>query len=375
MRIAVIGGKLQGMEACYLAKKAGFTSVLVDARATCPAAGLADELIVGDVREPSAALVETLRAADMVLPANENQEALDALRGLTEKYRLNTAFDFDSYDITRSKRRSDALFHKNGIPAPAYYPDCEPPYILKPSCESGSAGVLRFASRADIEGHIASLPPQTQFVAQEYVEGPSYSIEVIGVPGDYRTYEITQIHTDEIYDCNRVTCPCGLSRELESRFSAIAVRLAELVSLHGIMDVETILHNGVLKVLEIDARLPSQTPTAIYHSTGINFVAELAALFTGRLPRADYSPSKREKHTVFAHVKACTGSVCFPGEHIMASCAPVCVHDGLFGADEVITDWKPGDAEMCATLIASAGTQEAAQARFEGIISTIQENL
>ena len=59
----------------------------------------------------------------------------------------------------------------------------------------------------------------------------------------------------------------------------------------------------------------------------------------------------------------------------MASRAPVCVYDSLFGADEVITDWKPDDAEMCATLIASAGTREAAQARFDGIISTIQENL
>lgn len=375
MRIAVVGGRLQGMEACYLARKAGIESVLVDMCPSCPAAGLADAFIEGDVRHPAAELIRALKSADMVLPANENDEALGALKTLTEEYALNTAFDFAAYAITSSKRRSDALFHENGIPSPAYYPDCEPPYIFKPSHESGSAGVLCFDSRESIGAHIASLPAGTAYVAQEYVEGPSYSIEVIGVPGDYRTYQITGIHIDEAYDCNRVTCPCGLPDALEKEFSAIALKLAGLVNLCGIMDVEAILHNGVLKVLEIDARLPSQTPTAIYHSTGVNFVAELAALFTKKLPRAVYAPSKDEKHTVFAHIEASAAGVRFPGEHIMASRAPVRVIKDFFGADEAVTDWKEGDAAMCATLIESGRSADAAAARFEGIISRIREKL
>ena len=45
------------------------------------------------------------------------------------------------------------------------------------------------------------------------------------------------------------------------------------------MDVEVILDDGVMKVLEVDARLPSQAPTTVYWSTGINIVQILGELF------------------------------------------------------------------------------------------------
>ena len=55
----------------------------------------------------------------------------------------------------------------------------------------------------------------------------------------------------------------------------ISVKIAELIELKGIMDVEVIDDEGILKVLEIDARIPSQTPTVVYHSTGVNLLEEL----------------------------------------------------------------------------------------------------
>jgi len=42
MRVAIIGGRLQGLEAVYLAKKAGWQTLLVDKEAAVPAAGLCD---------------------------------------------------------------------------------------------------------------------------------------------------------------------------------------------------------------------------------------------------------------------------------------------------------------------------------------------
>ena len=41
------------------------------------------------------------------------------------------------------------------------------------------------------------------------------------------------------------------------------VRIAEGLGLNGLMDVEVMVRDGQPKVLEIDARLPSQTPTAV----------------------------------------------------------------------------------------------------------------
>lgn len=355
MKLAVVGGKLQGMEACYLAAKAGIRTLLVDRRADCPARGLCDEFLQTDICEASADCVAFLRAADLVLPALENDRALAAIWTLCEKNGVPVAFDFDAYEVTKSKCRSDALFHANGIPAPRYYPDCEPPYIFKPSNESGSAGVLRFDTTDALERHIASLPQGTAYVAQEYIEGPSYSIEVIGEPGDYRTYQITQIHIDEVYDCNRVTCPCGLEEGLEDAFSVIAVKIAGLLGLRGIMDVEVILRGGTLYVLEIDARLPSQTPTAIYHSTGVNFIAELCALFTKKIPRAG-SEAGEVWHVSFEHIATGNGAFAFPGEHIMAARPPVRVYGGLFGADEAITDYRFGEHAVTGTFISCAAS-------------------
>ena len=49
MKVAIIGGKLQGTEAVYLAKAAGIASILIDSNPVVPASGFADEFICGDV--------------------------------------------------------------------------------------------------------------------------------------------------------------------------------------------------------------------------------------------------------------------------------------------------------------------------------------
>ncbi len=65
------------------------------------------------------------------------------------------------------------------------------------------------------------------------------------------------------------------------------------VLIDALHHVEVIDDHGEFKVLEIDARLPSQTPTVVYHTTGVNFVEELMELFchgggplsTGPIPK------------------------------------------------------------------------------------------
>ncbi|MDY2625929.1 MAG: hypothetical protein SOV74_06415, partial [Coriobacteriales bacterium] len=46
--VLVVGGKLQGVEICYLARQAGYHTVLVDRYAGVPASGLADEFVGAD---------------------------------------------------------------------------------------------------------------------------------------------------------------------------------------------------------------------------------------------------------------------------------------------------------------------------------------
>ena len=358
-KIAVIGGKLQGTESVYLAKKAGFYSILIDKRERVAASGLCDEFICADITKPDSYLIKVLKNADLVLPAMENDLTLDAIHKLTEKYNLNTAFDFNAYRISSSKFSSDQLFHNNNIPVPAYFPDCKSPYIVKPSVSSGSEGVKRIQTKQEVEEFLKNVPAGEVWIAEEYLTGPSYSIEVIGKPGAYKTYQITEIHMDEVYDCNQVTCPCPNTAEQKRGFAAIAVKLAELVSLNGIMDVEVIDDEGVFKVLEIDARIPSQTPTAVYHSTGVNFVSELARLFGGKWDYADIVNDKlTERYASYEHYYAENGRIKCLGEHIMSGAGPLGLYSNYLSSDEVITDYKEGDTLFRGTFINSGKTLE-----------------
>ena len=355
-KVAIIGGKLQGLEVVYLAKKAGITSLIIDRNENVISRNLCDEFFCCDIREKSDELVELLKSADFVLPAIENDEVLEAITEICKKHNLKMAFDLESYKISTSKLLSDKLIHENNIPAPQYYPNCKAPYIVKPSVASGSDGVSYIETKEQVEAFLKNKPTEENWVVQEFLSGPSYSIEIIGVPGNYRTYEITQIHMDEVYDCKKVTAPCLLPDSMVKQFSDMAVKLAELVNLHGIMDVEVIEDQGILKVLEIDARVPSQTPIAVLHSSGVNLLTELRDLFE----YGEFSPleSINARFASFEHFKLTGKKLKTNGEHIIASGGPLNLIKGFCGADEVLTDYSEGKNEWIGTFINSAESEE-----------------
>ncbi|QIB69992.1 3-methylornithine--L-lysine ligase PylC [Aminipila butyrica] len=345
MKIAIIGGKLQGTEAVYLAREAGMESILIDRNPQAPAAGICDRFVCGDVvaREPQ--VMAAMKEADLVLPTNENWQLLQAIREIGEEEGLTVAFDFNAYAVTASKLQSDRLFRHNHIPSPLYYPQGKAPYIAKPSGESGSVGVTFLETDLQVEDFLANQSDSDQWIVQEYLEGPSYSLEVIGSEQHYRTYTVTQIHMDKVYDCCKVTAPCPqLTGEELERFAKIACSLAELIELRGIMDVEVIHQGGLLKVLEIDARLPSQTPIAVYHASGVNLLAELADIaLWGRFQRKQENEGR---WCAYEHYKLEEGRIIQEGEHMMSQARPLARSEGLFGSDVALSDYFPGCGEF-----------------------------
>ena len=348
--VAIIGGKLQGIEAAYLAQKAGIRSLLIDKDPEAPAKNLCDDFFCCDVTKKEKQLIDALKAVDFILPANENEVLLSTIVSIAKEHDLILAFDPDAYAVSSSKLRSDQLFHENGIPSPRYYPEGKAPYIVKPSGESGSTGVTRFDSE---EALLHAFPDADsgRLVIQEYLTGPSYSIEVIGTPGNYRTYQVTEIHMAEDYDCKKVTAPCAISAKQKKEFGRLAQKLAELLCLHGIMDIEVIDDGEAFKVLEIDARIPSQTPTVVYHSTGMNFVSELHDLFCEGTFRKPYDGKERFcsfEHYLFEPADGQTaGAYQFTehGEHIMSQGGPLSLRSDYLGADEVLSDIPDGPAD------------------------------
>ncbi len=375
-RIAIIGGKLQGMEAVYLAHKAGYHSILIDRNPEAPASALCDTFYCGDVCAMEPLLRNLLLDADLILPAMENQETLDFLEQFGKEHPVKIAFDFTAFSLTSSKQDSDKLFHTYGIPAPVHYPDCCPPYIVKPSAASGSLGVKHMETKEEVEHFLSGLQSGEEWIVEEQLSGPSYSIEIIGKPGAYRTYQITQIHMDEVYDCNRVTCPCHVTEEQRLAFEDMAFKIAEIVGLHGIMDLEVIEDDGIFKILEIDARIPSQTPTAVFHSTGINLLAALVDLFEGRWEEGTGLVRLRpafERFASYEHHYLSHGRLQSPGEHIMGSAGAVKLYEDHLGCDEVITDYKEGDITLQGTFINSGESLAELERKRQGMLETLNK--
>lgn len=371
MRIVIAGGNLQGSEAAYLAGKAGWEATLIDKRASAPASGLCDRHVRLDLLDDDRALERLLEQADLVVPALENQIALNRLEQAAGRVGVPLAHDAAAYAITASKQISDTLFAARGIPAPRYWPDCSLPVIAKPSESSGSRGVRLLERPAEIEQLLAAggLQPE-QWVIQEFLPGDSYSIEVLGCNGHYLPLQVTNLEMDAEYDCRRVTAPAKLPPGKITELQALAARIAGLINLNGIMDVEVIDHDGVLKVLEIDARLPSQTPATVYGSTGINMLTLLHDIFVHRKLPASL-PRTSPRAVIYEHILVSQGRLATLGEHVITAAGPLRLQPGFFGADEALTDYAPGADCWAATLIFKADRVAGAWARHRDTIKAI----
>ena len=121
MQICVIGGKLQGVEATYLAHKAGWEVLLVDKNPNPPAKGLCDRFYQVDVTHEKE-MLPICKDAQLLIPALENQKALDALYHLAQEHALPLAYDPSAYGISSSKLKSDRLFMDLALPVPLPWP-------------------------------------------------------------------------------------------------------------------------------------------------------------------------------------------------------------------------------------------------------------
>lgn len=349
MKVAVVGGKLQGVEAVYLSKKAGWEVVLVDKDSDAPAVLLCDYFyntdILGGIN-----FDKIFGDIQFIIPALEDEKVLNILNEYAVKTKIPILYDAKAYSISSSKIRSDKLFAEIQIPIPKVWPYCNFPVIVKPSGSSGSEGVCKIQNKFQLDKFIEGNNGTDNLVIQEFLEGPSYSLEVIGFQGNYRILQVTELNMDEIYDCKRVIAPAELDRDKTRQFEDISIKIAKKLNLTGIFDVEVILNQGEMKVLEIDARLPSQTPTAVYNSTGVNLLECLWYIYS-KDSKFDSFAVNVNTCSIYEHVKVSENIIKVCGEHIMGKAGHLKFYKNFFGADEAISNYDKGKKEWSATLI------------------------
>ena len=346
MKAVIVGGRLQGVEAAYLARKAGWETILIDKAKDVPAKGLANTYFQCDATDQDE-FVQAVGNADLIIPALEDGDALSALVKASDRIDVPLAYDPEAYRTSSSKTESNRLFDTLNLPRPLDWPGCGFPVVVKPDGSSGSKGVRIVENKSELSAAMSHTPGS---VIQAFTEGPSFSIEVAGLNGQALPLVVTDIHLDPGFDCKRVTAPTALSPDLVDEFAAMAAKLAEAMRLTGIMDLEAILSQEELKLLEIDARLPSQTPTAVYWSTRINIVEILGHIFVNnRLPQIN-SPQK-PMTAIYEHLLVANGRGLITGEHIMSKAGTLELRNDFYGADEALTDYRPGLAQWRATMI------------------------
>lgn len=359
MRLAVIGGKLQGLEITYLGRKAGFEVILIDKNEECLAKNICTKFNCLDILKDTDEVRKIFKTCDVIMPAIENKEVLDKLYEICNELDKKLIYDPLAYEISSSKIESDKLFRKLGVPAPKPYPECDFPILVKPSGLSGSKGVKIINNKNELD----KLKIDNSWVIQEYLEGKSYSIEIAGFNNKYKTFQATEIIVDEIYDCKRVVAYTDLSEEKIKKFQTIAQTIASEIGLQGIMDVEIILNNDELKVLEIDARFPSQTPIAVYNSTGENILEYLCTNKTNKL--------EKEKGVIFQHISFKNNVLKVAGEHIITGAKNLELVADFFGSDEAITNFNDNNEEWVATLIIVEDDVEKSEQKKNKVIENI----
>jgi pyrrolysine biosynthesis protein PylC len=341
LRLCIVGGALQGIEATYLAREAGIETVVVDRWQSAPALSLADEPHVLDVVQEPVAALRLFDSCDAVIPTNDDPETLAFLGKLFRRTRVPLLHDFKAYETGSSKICSNRFLGEIGMPLPRPWPECGCPAIVKPSIEGSISRVSRVDWPDQVPAAISKARDRDgDYVIQEFVEGPIISIEVVSDGSEPIPLVTTETSIDENYDCKMVISPFQEEKFDFKRFEDIGTMIALGLDLRGIMKVEAIVSGGITKILGIKAGIPTQTPTAVYQSSGLNVISMLIDIFVKGI-----SPSRaptRDRVCTYEHLIFDQGILYSLGEGVIIGkngTGHLEILKNWFGFDQVITDY------------------------------------
>ncbi len=373
MDICIIGGSFRGMECAYLAKKAGYGVTVIDRDDSAPARTMADRFYAMDPLKNPASAKALFSGAGAVVPATGNIELLREMDRVFKGIDTPLLFDVAAYSAAASKTISRRLLDGIGIPAPAMWPECGFPAVVKPM-DSHSRIPTSVVNTLDelrsIDEHIV-LAGDDSFI-QECVPGTKMVTCVIG--NGERTLPCIsgELEVDDGFDKKRVRCdPTINSRPAAAKLSKLARDIAEAMSVVGPLFVEGTEIQDEAVILDIDACVVSMMPTAILHSTGFNL---LEVLMAARVKDINPVAPRVKRATICEHILVTDDRLRFCGNREFSRISCPRIHEGLFGSTEIITDYAPGLRTWRATLVTTGSDMgDAERKRAECIENIVSE--
>ncbi|KXB06480.1 hypothetical protein AKJ51_03655 [candidate division MSBL1 archaeon SCGC-AAA382A20] len=273
MKLLIVGGGLQGLEVCYLARKSSHKSILIDRIPDPIALGLADEFHKFDIRKDKKRTKRLIEESDFVIPTTENIKTLKSLEKASEGNEKKILFDFNTFFQTSDKGKMYSIL-SDSVRIPSSRSRSSPPWIAKPVFGSGSEGIVKLDSEEDLK-RFEEKTHEKDYIIQKFLEGMKYSTEAIAMGGELYIYETTTLDFDENFQCCRVICDPVPKDALNAQEISVKSIYDNFDNLEYLFDVQTIYNGEEMFLFEINARFPSQTPMAVYWSSDVNLLDQL----------------------------------------------------------------------------------------------------
>lgn len=163
------------------------------------------------------------------------------------------------------------------------------PLIVKPRCGSGSAGIKKIASIAELQ---LLWEANDNLIVQPYIEGIEYSADCY--------IDLLNNKVTNLFSKRKVNMRAGESDKSiavkDRQLTEIVIRLIELMKLSGPIDIDFFKTNEGYVVSEINPRFGGGYPYA--HQMGHNFIKSIINNLNGisnppfQIDKQDYSEGK-----------------------------------------------------------------------------------
>jgi len=257
-KIGLIGGGQLGKMLIQIAKKMGFYVTILDPSPRCPAASLADQVIIGDFYD--AAKLKALAAVSEVLTYEiEHIDTQTLLELQQDGHRILPSPQVLATIQDKLEQKKILQAHHIPVPAfeaiteltPSYLAQIELPVVQKTRCGGyDGKGVMILKNLADSQ-HILTKPS----IIEEFVDVAKELAIIIArtAEGETVCYPVVEmIFDDKTNICDIVAVPARIEAHVAQRAQQLALQAIEVLEGVGVFAVEMFLTaSGQILVNEI----------------------------------------------------------------------------------------------------------------------------
>lgn len=214
-----------------------------------------------------------------------------------------TANSMECTEKSTNKHLMRLAFEKNGDPSPKSFQvdldtnlegiEIDYPAIVKPTDRSGSRGIFKVMSKAEIKSAVKEAIDQSiekKALIEEYAEGKEYSVEYISYKGKHNFLAVTEKFTTGAphFIETKHREPAPVSENIKKNIKNVVEHALDTLGIeNGASHSEIKIDDaGTIRIIEIGARMGGDCigSDLVLFSTGLDFVKMVIQVACGEEP-------------------------------------------------------------------------------------------